>query len=102
MAKLENQPQIQSLGSKLNMFDLESLLYFDSTWKHTLCTIKFILKEFYLFKQIHIYKITKNFKHLLLLTFHVTCETPYIQHMKHYNATHETSNMQYGHAPIET
>jgi len=55
-----------------------------------------------LFKQIHIYKITKNFKHLLLLTFHVTCETPYIQHMKHYNATHETSNMQYGHAPIET
>ena len=60
MAKLENQPQIQSLGSKLNMFDLESLLYFDSTWKHTLCTIKFILTEFYLFKQILLHKFTKN------------------------------------------
>jgi len=61
MAKLENHPQIQSLGSKLNMFDWESPLYFDSTWKHTLCTIKFILKEFYLFKKIHIYINSQNF-----------------------------------------
>jgi hypothetical protein len=63
MAKFENQPQVQSLGSKLNMFDLESLLYFDSTWKSTLCTIKLILTEFYLFKKIHIYKSTKFLNH---------------------------------------
>ena len=30
-------------------------------------------------------------------------ETPlYATHMKHYKATHETSNVQHGHALIET
>ena len=61
MAKLENQPQIQSLGSKLNMFDFKTQTNFYFILKSTLPTTKFILAKFYLFKQFHIYKFTKFF-----------------------------------------
>ena len=56
---LENQPSIQSLGSKLNMFDFKTQTNFYFILKSTLPTTKFILAKFYLFKQILIFKLTK-------------------------------------------
>ena len=64
------------------MFDLETSSHFDSIWKHTSCTTKFILTKFYLFKQIHIYKITKNLNTIIDIiswnmwnTIYATCES---------------------------
>ena len=39
---------------------------------------------------------------IINIDIHATCETYYKQHMKHFNATYETSHMQHGHAIIET
>ena len=77
LGKKKISHKIQSLGSNLSMLNYKTPLTFDSALKYTLCTTKFILTKFYLFKQIYIYKTTL----LLLLTFHATYETSYMQHM---------------------
>jgi hypothetical protein len=79
LAKFENQPQIKSLGSNLNMFDMKTQTNFDSILQRTLYTMNFILTKFELLKQIHLYKFTKTLIDINDI-FHAT---PLTQHMQH-------------------